>query len=266
MKLFRLALFTLVFAALPAHSNEVPAQLKEAQIEDRAGAQVPIQELSFRDESGAEVKLSKYFGGHKPVILTLVYYECPNLCNFMLNGLVDSMKPLDWTPGGKFDIVTVSINPKETPALAATKKASYLKSYGRPEAASGWHFLTGTEDQIAKLASSVGFGFRYDEKEKQYAHGAAVFALTPEGKLSRTLYGISWQEKDLRLALLEASAGKIGTVIDRIILFCYRYNPETRKYSITLMRLMQAGGAGSVVLVGAWLTVLWRKQRWNGEA
>ncbi len=248
-----------------AVAAEIPQPLQEVGILDKNGSQVAIRELTFRDETGAEVRLEKYFQAKRPVILTLVYYECPNLCNFLLNGLVDSMKPLEWTPGKRFDIVSVSINPKEPPSLAAAKKASYLKSYGRPEAAEGWHFLTGSEDQVRRLADQVGFQYKYDDKEKQYAHAAGLFVLTPEGRLSRTLYGIAWQVKDLRLALLEASNGKIGTVIDRILLFCYRYNPDTRKYSMALMRVMQAGGATTVLVMGSMLMIFWRKQRREGK-
>ena len=249
----------------PGQSAEIPKPLQDVGILDKNGAQVAIRELTFRDETGAEVRLEKYFQAKRPVILTLVYYECPNLCNFLLNGLVDSMKPLEWTPGKRFDIVSVSINPKETPELATAKKASYLKSYGRPEASEGWHFLTGSEDQVRRLADQVGFQYKYDEKEKQYAHAAGLFVLTPEGRLSRTLYGIAWQVKDLRLALLEASNGKIGTVIDRILLFCYRYNPDTRKYSMALMRVMQAGGAITVLMMVSMFMIFWRKQRREGK-
>jgi protein SCO1/2 len=249
----------------PGQSAEIPKPLQDVGILDKNGAQVAIRELTFRDETGAEVRLEKYFQAKRPVILTLVYYECPNLCNFLLNGLVDSMKPLEWTPGKRFDIVSVSINPKETPELATAKKASYLKSYGRPEASEGWHFLTGSDDQVRRLADQVGFQFKYDEKEQQYAHAAGLFVLTPEGRLSRTLYGIAWQVKDLRLALLEASNGKIGTVIDRILLFCYRYNPDTRKYSMALMRVMQAGGAITVLMMVSMFMIFWRKQRREGK-
>ena len=243
------------------HATEIPAELKDIGIEEKLGSQVAINELTFKDESGQEVKLSQYFHTKKPVILTMVYYECPNLCNFLLNGLVDSMKPFNWTPGQEFDVISVSINPKEGPALAVAKKEAYLKSYGRPEAAEGWHFLTSSTDQAKRLADQLGFKYRYVEKEKQYAHSAALFVLTPEGKISRYLYGISFSEKDLRLSLLEASSGKIGTIIDRIILFCYRYNPATRKYSIYLTQLMQFAGLGTVLLFGGYMATFWYRQR-----
>lgn len=248
-------------ASVQAGATEIPAELKDIGIEEKLGGQVAINELTFKDESGQDVKLSKYFHTKKPVILTMVYYECPNLCNFLLNGLVDSMKPFDWTPGQQFDVVSVSINPTEGPALAVAKKAAYIKSYGRPEGAEGWHFLTSSTDQAKKLADQVGFKYRYDEKEKQFAHSAALFVLTPEGKISRYLYGISFSEKDLRLSLLEASNGKIGTIIDRIVLFCYRYNPTTRKYSIYLTQLMQAGGGVMVLVFGGYMAAFWLRQR-----
>jgi protein SCO1/2 len=241
--------------------SKIPSQLRDIQIKENLGGMVSLSSLTFKDESGASVRLSDYFKRGKPVLLTLVYYECPNLCNFMLNGLVQSLKTLDWTPGNQFEIVSVSINPREKSDLASRKKDAYLKAYNRPEARTGWHFLTGEEDQIQKLAKEVGFGYRYDEQEKQYAHGAVIFALTPEGKISRYLYGIEYPNKDLRLALLEASNGKIGTVVDRFLLFCYRYDPQTRRYSIYLTKLMQAACGATVVIFGGYLLIFWRRQR-----
>ena len=241
--------------------SEVPAALKDIGITEKLGSKISIQELTFKDEDGKDVQLAKFFSSKRPVLLNLVYFECPNLCSFVLNGLVDSLKPLSWTPGNEFEIVTVSIDPHEKSLLAAKKKANYLRSYGRPGAAPGWHFLTGEEKQIKKLASEVGFGYRYNEEERQYAHSAAQFVLTPEGKISRYLYGIENSEKDLRLALLEASNGQIGTIVDRFMLFCYRYDPQSRKYSVYITKLMQTGCAGTVVIFGSYLAVFWRRQR-----
>ncbi len=242
-------------------TNGIPPELKDVTIQEHLGSQVSISDIVLFDQSGKPVKLAEFFQKGHPVILTIVYYECPNLCTFVLNGLVSSLKTLDWTPGNQFEIVTVSMNPKESFELANRKKEAYLKSYGRPEAAAGWHFLTGEESQIRKLASEVGFGYRYDEQEKQYAHGSVIFALTPEGKISRYLYGIEFPNKDLRLALLEASNGKIGTVVDRFLLFCYRYDPHTRKYSVYLTQLMQLSCGITVILFGGYLAVFWRRQR-----
>ncbi|MFZ9594924.1 MAG: SCO family protein [Bdellovibrionia bacterium] len=243
------------------YASSIPPELKEVGITERLGETVSISELSFKDEAGKDVKLSQYFQQGHPVLLNLVYYECPNLCNFVLNGLVKSLKTLDWTPGVNFEIVTVSIDPKEAPSLAEKKKAAYMKEYGRTEAAPGWHFLTGEEPNIKKLAEQVGFGYKYDTREKQYAHSAGIFALTPTGKISRILYGIEFKSTELKLALLEASNGQVGTVIDRFLLFCYRYDPNSRKYSLYLTQVMQAACAVTVIIFGAYLTLFWRRQR-----
>ncbi len=239
----------------------IPDELKGIGITEHLGDQVPLSDYTFKNEVGKDVKLADYFHAGRPVLLTLVYYECPNLCNFLLNGLVKSLKNLDWTPGQNFEIVTLSINPNEKPELAEKKKTAYLESYGRKEAGAGWHFLTGDEVQIRKLADQVGFGYRYEPQDRQYAHSAAIFALTPDGKISRYLYGIEFKNTDLRLTLLEASNGKIGTIIDRILLFCYRYDPQTRKYSIYLTKIMQAACGLTLVIFGGYLALFWRRQR-----
>ena len=258
--LFNLFSFFTAFSH-PALSAQIPDSLKEIGVAEKLGSSVTLTEFTFRDEQGENVKLDRYFQRGVPVLLTLIYYQCPNLCNFMLNGLVQSLKDLSWTPGEQFEIVTVSINPHETPDLAQAKKDSYFKVYQRPKAAKGWHFLTGDEDQIKKLADQIGFRYRYDPAEKQYAHSAVVSVLTPEGKISRYLYGIEYSPKDLRLALLEASQGKIGTVVDRILLFCYKYDPLTRKYSVYLTKLMQVGCVATALIMGAYLFTFWRRQR-----
>ena len=260
--LLALAATSLVsFGSTFARAEEVPFELRGVGITEHLGDSVSVGDLHFKDDSGEDVTLSKFTKSGKPVILALVYYECPNLCNMILNGLTQSLKSLDWTPGERFDIVAVSINPKETPVLAAKKKAAYLESYGRKETAAGWHFLTGEESQIKKLASQVGFGYRYDEREKQYAHGSAIYVLTPEGRISRYLYGIEFRPKDLKLALLEASGGKIGSVVDRFVLFCYHYDPKSRSYSMVINRVMTTGCAGSVIFFGGYLVVFWRRER-----
>lgn len=244
-----------------AFGNEVPTELEAVGIQEHLGGQVSINDLHFKDDEGKDVTLSKYFSRGRPVLLAMVYYECPNLCNMLLNGLTDSLKSLDWTPGDQFDIVAVSINPRETPDLAAKKKAAYVKEYGRSGAASGWHFLTGQESQIQRLASQVGFGYRYDKQEQQYAHASVIDVLTPEGKVSRYLYGIEFAQRDLRLALTEASNGKIGNVVDRLLLFCYHYDPQTRKYSPIVSRIMQTGAGGTVLVFGGFLAIFWRREK-----
>lgn len=253
--------FLLAFAPIRVSAHGIPKELKGAEITEHLGDSVSLSELKFKDEYSKTVYLSEYFKSGRPVLLNLVYYGCHNLCSFVLDGLVNSLKQLDWIPGREFELITVSIDPEEKPELALRKKENYLKVYGRLRAETGWHFLTGQEDQIKKLASEVGFGYRYDDTEKQYAHSAALFVLTPEGKISRYLYGIEYPAKDLRLSLVEASRGRIGTVIDRILLFCYRYDPKQRKYSVYLTRVMQASGAGTMVVFGGYLALFWRGQR-----
>lgn len=252
--------------SLSVHSKvEIPDELKEIGVTEHLGNQITT-ELIFTDESGKSVQLSDYFKNGRPVLLNLVYYKCPSLCNFLLNGLVKGLKTLDWTPGNQFEIVTVSINPQENYELASRKKSAYIEDYGRPRAESGWHFLTGEESQIQKLSSEVGFNYRYDPKEKQYAHTAVIFTLTPEGKISRYLYGIEFKNQDLKLALLEASNGKIGTVVERFLLFCFQYDPLTKKYSVYVARLMQAACACTVIIFGAYLMIFWRRQRKEGAS
>jgi len=245
--------------------GQVPKEIKGAEVTEHLGDTVSINDITLRDETGKPVKLAEFFHKGRPVLLNLGYYGCPMLCSMVLNGMTDSMKGVtEWTPGREYEILSVSIDPTEGPELAAKKKQAYLESFGRPEAASGWHFLTGTrqtEDQIRKLAGQVGFGYKYDAEQKQYAHGAVLVVLTPEGRVSRYLYGMKFFAKDLKLALLEASNGKIGNVIERILLFCYRYDPQSRKYSVYLNRVMQAGSAGTIVLFGGYLAVFWRGQR-----
>jgi protein SCO1/2 len=240
-------------------TQSVPAALQEVGIQEHLGAKVSVDSLQFKNEKGESVALKNYLSSHRPVLLSLVYYECPNLCNLVLNGLVKGLEGMEWEPGKQFDIVAVSINPAEKPELAAAKKEAYLKLYGRPGSAAGWHFLTGDEAQIRQLASEVGF--RYKKDGNEYAHAAALYALTPEGKISRYLYGIEFKPNDLKMALLEASNGKIGTVIDRILLFCYHYDPITRKYSIYVSRVMTGGMAGTALFFGAYLAVFWNRER-----
>lgn len=237
----------------------LPPMLEDVGIKDRPGAQVPLSAV-FRTETGQTAPLSQLLKPGLPTLLTLVYYDCPNLCNLVLNGLSDGLKSLDWSTAGKFQIVSMSIDSKETPALARKKKTAYLEalqSAGKTLSPDSWHFLTGDEASVRSVADAVGFKFKWDPVEKQFAHGAAAFVLTPEGKLSRTLYGITFTPQTLKLALLEASSGKIGTVIDRILLFCYRYNSVTRTYSVVATRLMQVGALLSTLAIGSYLGLFW---------
>jgi protein SCO1/2 len=252
----------LAHLALPVHAqlaDQVPAVLEEVGVEEHLDAKLPL-DLEFRDENGTVVRLGDYFDGERPVILTLNYYKCPMLCGLQLNGVVDGLMELDWTPGQEFEMVTVSINPLETPALATDKKQNYLKKYGRPSAASGWHFLTGREPEIRQLASTLGFGYTYDKETGEYAHAAAIFFSTPDGRVARYLYGIEYPPKRLRLALLEASAGEIGSTLDQIILYCYHYDPSSRRYSPVAMNIMRLGGSATAVVLGLTLGGFWLRE------
>jgi protein SCO1/2 len=241
--------------------SKLPPQLEQAGIVEKLGAQISLDQLQFKDETGKSVSLGSYFRQGRPVVLNLVYYECPSLCSMVLNGFLDSLKQLPWVPGQEFDIVTLSIDHREGPELAASKKARYLEVLGKPGADKGWHFLTGDENQIKTLATEVGFGYTYDEKEKQYAHAAGIFVLTPGGQLSRILYGIEYKSRDLRLALTEAGEGKIGTVVDRFLLFCYRYDPNLRSYSVYLFNVMRAAAVVTVLVMAMAFGVVWLKQK-----
>ena len=239
--------------------EQVPEALEEVGISEHLDAKLPM-ELEFRDEDGLSVTLGSFFDGERPVILTLNYYRCPMLCGLMLNGLVDGLDQMEWTPGQEFEIVTVSINPLETPALAKEKKQNYIKRYGRPSAMSGWHFLTGNEPEIDRLAETVGFRFVYDPVEKQYAHAAAIFVCTPDGRVARYLYGIEYPPKRLKLGLLEASEGKIGTTLDQLILYCYHYDPTNRRYSPVAMNIMRVGGGATASILAVTLGMFWFRE------
>ncbi len=258
------AVVALVAGPARAQRTEpLPKELEGIGIEDRAGAQVPL-ELEFVDEHGRPVRLAELVTGRKPVILTLVYYRCPMLCGVLLNGLLDGLKELSWTVGREFDIVTVSIDPLETPTLARFKRQNTLADYGRGEAAAGWHFLTGSQEAIARLAASVGFAYRYDEASKQYVHAAGIFVLTPQGRVARTLYGVMFEPRTLRLALAEAGQGTVGGTSERLLLACFHYDANSGRYVAAAANLMRLGGIATVVVVGVWLGGLWRR-RWEGR-
>ncbi len=243
-----------------ADAAELPAKLSGVGISEHLGEPVGIGKLRFRDEAGKDVALADYVRRGKPVLLTLVYYQCPNLCNMMLNGLVKGLKNLEWIPGNQFEIVSVSIDPSEKPDLAAQKKTAYLNEYGHPEAAPGWHFLTGDPAPIQELARQTGFQYRYDETSHQFAHASALVLLTPEGKISRYLYGIDFPEKNLRLGLLEASSGKIGTMVDRVLLFCFHYDPNANGYSVSAFKITRVVLSAFALGLLAFLGRFWRRQ------
>jgi len=237
-----------------------PELLKEVGVDQKLNDEIPLN-LAFRDEHGRPVELAQFFGS-KPVILTLVYYNCPMLCTQVLNGLDRSLEVLPLEIGKDFNVVTVSIDPTDRPIVAEAKQAMYAGMYRRPGAQYGWHFLTGDEPQIKQLADSVGFRYAYDPDSKQYAHASAIMLLTPSGKISRYFYGVSYPERDLRLGLVEASHGKIGSPVDAVLLFCYHYDPHTGKYGLLISRVLQLGGILTVLVGGIFLIFLFRGEHY----
>ena len=257
MKLLCPILFFALAAAARAEQG-IPAPLEGVGIEERLGAKIDL-DLQFTAENGYQVPLRSFFGKGRPVLLNFVYYSCPMLCNLVLNGQTATLRDVPWTPGGNFEIVTISIDPREGFDLARKKKALYMESYGRP--APGWHFLTDYRDNAKKLAAQIGFRYRWDDKTEQYAHAAAIMFLTPDGVVSRYLYGIRYKARDVRLALTEASEGKLGVTLDRLLLFCFHYDPLSRSYVPFARNFMRAGGALSVGVLGLFLIRLWRRER-----
>lgn len=236
-----------------------PPALRDVGIDQKLDSQVPL-DLEFADESGKTVRLRDYFHG-KPVVLSLVYYQCPMLCNLVLNGELRGLRQLALDVGKDFEAVTVSFEPKETPEMARAKKAAYVEKYNRATGDAGWHFLTGREDQIRALSDSVGFRYRWDESTKQWAHASGVIILTPEGRVARYLFGIEYSRKDLRFALMEASANRIGSAADQILLFCYHYDPLKGKYTFAVMNALRAGGSATLLVLGLFLFVNFRRDR-----
>ena len=240
-------------------SNVRPPYLENVGIEQHLDAQVP-PDLAFVDDTGRAVKLGDYFG-KKPLILNLVYYNCTMLCGEALAGLTGAMRLVKFDVGNEFDVVTVSFNPKETPEIAATKKKDYLKRYGRPGAANGWHFLTGPPESINALTKAVGFQYQYDPKIQQYAHATAIMVLTPQGHISRYFYGVDFPPKDLRLGLVEASQGKIGNAVDQVLLYCYHYDPATGKYGAIISNILRLGAGLTILILAGLILVLLRMER-----
>jgi protein SCO1 len=238
-----------------------PDLLKQVRFDQRLNHTIPL-DLAFRNEHGQTVELGQYFGS-KPVILTLVYYTCPMLCTQVLNGLDRTLEHISPTIGKDFNVVTVSIDPNDTPVLAAAKQAMYTGMYGRPGAQQGWHFLVGQQAQITQLADAVGFHYAYDPDSKQFAHAAGIMVLTPQGKLSSYFYGVQYPERDLRLALDQASEGKIGSPVDTLLLYCYHYDPHTGKYGLLISRVIQLGGGLTVLIGGIFLIFLFRGEHYE---
>jgi len=261
--------FLICTSALRAQSMEpppngmVPADrkpeiLKEIGIDQRLDAPLPL-DLPLRDEAGRAVNLGDYFG-KRPVVLALVYYNCPMLCTQVLNGLVAALNVMSLDAGRDFDVVAVSFDARETPAMAAAKKDAYLTRYKRPNAADGWHFLTGDAASIARLTKAAGFRFKYDEVRDQFAHASAIMVATPDGRLARYFYGIEYAPRDLRLGLVEASAGRIGTPVDQILLYCFHYDPSNGKYGAVVINMIRLAGVATLLVLLAALVLMSRRR------
>ncbi len=241
--------------------NDQPSVLKGVGIAQHLNQQLPLN-LAFTDDAGKQVQLGNYFG-KRPAILALVYYQCPMLCSEELNGLTGALQMVNFIPGKDFDVIVVSIDPSEGPDLAAAKKRSYLKRYGHPETANGWHFLTGTQPNIDALTQVVGF--RYvripgpDGKLTQFAHASSIQIVTPEGKLAQYYMGVEYSPKDLLLGLDEASSNRIGSPVDNILTYCYHYDPQTNTHSLIVARIVQLGGLLTVVLLGGFMMIMFRR-------
>ncbi|WP_406694699.1 SCO family protein [Singulisphaera sp. Ch08] len=256
-----LAFLSLLAGPAPAKAeqDETTGMMARVGFDQNLDAQIPL-DLPLRDEQGRTVKIGDYLG-KKPAILNLVYYRCPMLCNEVLNTLLRSMNALSFDVGKEFDVITVSIDPKETPGLAARKKASYLARYGRPGAEKGWHFLTGDQASISELAKVVGFRYEWDAKNNQYAHAAGIMIVTPQGKLSRYIYGLSYPARDLRLGLMDAAMRRIGSPIDQLLLLCYHYDPRTGRYNLAAMNVIRILGFATIGSLGTFVFVMLRRDR-----
>lgn len=243
-------------ATTPQQQNDL---LSKVGFTQNLNAQVPL-DLTFQNETGATVPLAAYFG-KKPVLLNLVYFECPSLCGEVLNGVIRTLRMIPLSVGKDFNVVTVSINPREKPALAAAKKAVYLDRYNRKGAAEGWAFLTGSEASIQSLADTVGFHFAYDKEIDQYAHASGIMIVTPQGRLSHYFFGVEYPPQDVRLSLVEASHGAIGSPVEKLLLYCYHYDPATGRYGIIIMRVLRLAGTATFLLLSVFVLAMLIKER-----
>ena len=251
----------LLSGALPRASADpaLPPILKKVGFDQRLNETIPLETV-FRDEDGREVKLGEYFGA-QPVVLVMAYYRCPMLCTQVLNGLVEGLRESRLTMGQDFRVVTVSFDPSDSPKMAVAKKANYIRAYADPKAAADWHFLTGTQPSIDRLAQAIGFRYAYDAASDQYAHAAGIVVLTPSGRISRYFYDVHYSGRDLRLGLVEASQNRIGTAIDQVMLFCFHYDPTAGRYGAAIMNFVRAGGVLTMLGLGLFFVLLRRGER-----
>jgi protein SCO1 len=248
-------------SGVTAPADDLPPILRSVGITQRLGAQIPLG-ATFKDEDGRTVALNSYFGT-RPVLLILAYYRCPMLCSEVLSGAVTALKKVGFKIGKQFEVLTVSFDPRDTPEIAAAKKATFIKEYGDPLAASGWHFLTGQKPQIDSLANAVGFHYSYDPKTGQYAHAAGLVVISPKGKVSQYFYGIEFPSRDLHLAIVQSSAEKIGSLADEVILYCCKYDPGTGRYQAVIARVLQIVGGFTILIIGGGLLLFFRMDRRN---
>jgi len=241
-----------------APASGLPVALRNVGFEPPLNGQIPMA-LHFKDEAGRDVTFGDYFHG-KPVLLALVYYGCPMLCNQVEQGVVGSLKMLSFNPGTDYEVVFVSFDPRESADMAAQKKTSALSHFGRPQTAAGWHFLTGTKDSIDAITQAANFRYSFDPKTNIFAHASGIMLLTPDGRISRYFYGIEYPSRDVRLGLIDASAGKIGTPIDHILLYCFQYDPSTARYSATILRIVRIGGLFTIFTIVAGILIFRRRE------
>jgi len=251
-----------VDASQAQRSGQTLKPFEGVGMDEQLGGYVPL-DLTFRDDTGQEVQIGSYFNGTKPVLLNFVYHNCPMLCSLVLDGLTKTLTQMEWTPGEQFDIITVSFAPSEGPDLAARAKERYLTQLGKPAAAAGWHFLTGTEENVQALARSVGFQFRWIEEQQEYAHPAALMFLSGKGKITRYIHGMEYVPRDVRAAIVEASEGKVGTPMDQMFLYCFQYDPSANSYVLHATNVMKVGGVLTLFGLGAVLFIFWRRERMN---
>jgi len=247
------------FLSEPSVKGALPPGLSKVGIDQRLNEQVPL-DLHFQDEQGRTVRLGDYFHNGRPVIISLVYYNCPMLCGEVLNGMSTAFKVLKFTPGKEYEVVTLSIDPREKPELAAAKKRSYIEHLDRPGAEAGWHFLTGEQPQIDALADAIGWHYQYDPKIDQFAHAAGIVLVTPLGRISQYYYGVEFSARDMRLGIIEASGNRIGSLADQVLLYCYHYDPRTGKYGAVIYNVVRLAGAATVLILGSFLFIMFRRE------
>jgi protein SCO1 len=259
-------LVAIALAVVPAHvwagpdDPVIPKELKHVNVDEHLDAQVPL-DLTFRDHTGKPVRLGQLVDGKRPVVLTFAYHTCPVICSMVLSGVAKSLANVAWTAGKEFQVVTISIDPKDTLEKTSAKRASILGEYKRPEADSGWSFLLGDQATITRATDAVGYQYSYDAEQQQYAHPAVIMILKPNGRVSRYLYGIEYSPTDLKLGLIEASEGKSISTIDKVVMYCYRYDPKDGKYVVIATRVMQVGGGLTALILGLFLGTFWLRER-----